>query len=85
MLVFVVLPVLSVVTLGLLALGLLLTVGCAAGRLVTIGARLVAPLFFTADVLLQALMSKVDTASVNGKAINERVRDDTIDMIVAIS
>ena len=46
---------------------------------------LVAPLFFTADVLLHALISKVDTASVNGNAINERECDSTVDMILEVS
>ena len=53
-----------------------------AGRLFTTDELLVAPVFFTADVLLQALISKVDTASVNGKAINDWVFDDTVDMMI---
>lgn len=47
---------------------------------------LVAPLFFTIDVLLlQALISKVDTASVSGNAINEREFDSTVDMVLEVS
>ncbi len=46
---------------------------------------LVAPLFFTVEVLLHALMSKVDTASVNGNATNERDFDSTVDMILEVS
>jgi hypothetical protein len=56
-----------------------------AGRLLTTAELPVAPVFFTAEVLLQALISKVDTASVNGKAIKERDFDDTVDMIVEVS
>ena len=53
--------------------------------------RLVTPVFLTVDVLLHALMSKVDTASVKGRAINERGfeitigLDDTVDMIMVFS
>lgn len=46
---------------------------------------LVVPLFVTVDVLLQALISNVDTASVNGNAINEREVDGTVDMILKVS
>ena len=62
-----------------------------AGRLVTVDEPVLTPVFFTAEVLLQALMSKVDTASVKGKAISERGLvgivgfDDTVDMIVEVS
>ena len=41
--------------------------------------------FFTDELLLQALKSKADTASVNGKATSERDFDDTVDMIIGSS
>ena len=50
----------------------------------TIG-LLATPVFFTVEVLLQALMSNVDTAKVRGRAIKERVRDDTIDIMIEVS
>lgn len=49
------------------------------------GDELVAPVFLTAEVLLQALISSVDTASVKGRAINERDFTNTLDMIIGVS
>ena len=60
-------------------LAAVLTVGCAAGLFTT--GLVVNPVFLTVEVLLQALISRVDTASAKGRAINERDFEDTVDMI----